>query len=90
MSKTGWKAILTILIASLACGVATAFAGYGERTYTDLHPRAGSPRRPFASTTAGMWRDTGARPKGGGGSSGRPDGSRRCFPPGRFPARSAG
>ena len=38
MSKTGWKAISTILTAFLTCAVSTAFAGYGARTYTDLHP----------------------------------------------------
>ena len=38
MSKNCWKAILTYLIASLACGASAALAGYGERNYTDLHP----------------------------------------------------
>src|SRR5512139_3829510 len=38
MSKTGWKAISMILTAFLTCAVSTAFAGYGARTYMDLHP----------------------------------------------------
>jgi hypothetical protein len=38
MSKTGWKAILMIFTACLACEVSPGFAGYGARTYMDLHP----------------------------------------------------
>jgi probable HAF family extracellular repeat protein len=38
MSKTGWKTILMTLTAFLACGVSPVFAGYGARTYLDLHP----------------------------------------------------
>jgi probable HAF family extracellular repeat protein len=67
MSKTGWKAILTILIASLACGVATAFAGYGERTYTDLHPPGWLSSKAVCVNDGGDVAGYGVAPEGGRG-----------------------
>lgn len=67
MSKTGWKTILMIFITLLACGVATAFAGYGARTYTDLHPPGWISSNAVSVNDDGEVAGYGVSPEGGRG-----------------------
>jgi probable HAF family extracellular repeat protein len=67
MSKTGWKAILMFFITLLACGVATAFAGYGARTYTDLHPPGWISSNAVSVNDGGEVAGYGVSPEGGRG-----------------------
>jgi len=67
MSKAGRKAILMFFIALLACGVGTSFAGYGARTYTDLHPPGWLSSKAVCVNDGGDVAGYGVAPEGGRG-----------------------
>jgi len=67
MSKAGRKAILMFFIALLACGVGTSFAGYGARTYTDLHPPGWLSSKAVCVNDGGDVAGYGVTPEGGRG-----------------------
>lgn len=67
MAKAGWKTSLMILAACLACGVSPALAGYGTRTYTELHPPGWFSSKAVCVNDAGEVAGYGAAPEGGRG-----------------------
>jgi len=67
MSKTGWKAILTVITACLTWAVSTAFAGYGTRTYMDLHPPGWLSSKAVCVNDGGEVAGDGVSPEGGRG-----------------------